>query len=157
VLATTGLLGYFGYVAVRTGEPDGWFTVQREGWGWYFDGGAATAGFVADVLVGGDRIFDGVIVLALAASLLLLGLLAWLRQPWPLLVYGAVALLTVWGTEGLMYAKPRLLVPVFVLLVPIALGLSRRRPGTAVAVAAAAAVCSAWFGGYALTIWQYGI
>ncbi len=157
LLATTGLLGYFGYVALRTGEPDGWFAVQREGWGWYFDGGAATARFTADALVGGQSIFDGMIVLALAASLLLLGLLAWLRQPWPLLVYGAVALLTVWGTEGLAYAKLRLLVPVFVLLVPVALGLSRRRPGTALAVAGAAAVASAWFGGYALTIWQYGI
>jgi hypothetical protein len=38
-------------------------------------------------------------------------------------------------------------------------GLARRRTGTAVAVAvvAAAALASAWFGGYALTIWHYGI
>ncbi|MCO1657398.1 hypothetical protein KDL28_20275 [Pseudonocardia sp. S2-4] len=157
LLAATGLLGYLGYVAVRTGRVDGWFAIQREGWGWYFDGGDATAEYLGSVLVGGERVFDVLTLVAFVASLVLLGLVAWLRLPWPLLVYGAVALLTVWGTEGLMNAKLRLLVPAFALLVPVALGLARRRTGTAVAVLGAAALGSAWFGGYALTIWAYGI
>jgi hypothetical protein len=157
LLAASGLLGYLAYVAVRTGRPDGWFAIQREGWGWYFDGGRGTADYVADVLTGGERIFDVLIVVALAGTLVLLGLMVGLRLPWPLVAYAAVVLVTVWGTEGLMNAKLRLLVPAFVLLLPVALGLSRRRLGTAVAVVAAAALGSAWFGGYALTIWQYGI
>lgn len=157
LLAATGLFGYLGYVAVRTGRPDGWFAIQREGWGWYFDGGAATADYLGGVVFGGERVFDVLTLVAFAATLVLLGLLAWLRLPWPLLVYGAVALLTVWGTEGLMNAKLRLLVPAFVLLVPVALGLARRRAGTAVGVLVAVALGSAWFGGYALTIWPYGI
>jgi hypothetical protein len=33
----------------------------------------------------------------------------------------------------------------------------RRRTATAVAVLVAAALASAWYGGYALTIWHYGI
>jgi hypothetical protein len=157
LLAASGLLGYLGYVAVRTGRPDGWFAIQRAGWGWYLDGGRATAEYVGQVLTGGERVFDVLTVVALAGSLLLLGLLVALRMPWPLTVYATVVLVTVWGTEGLMNAKLRLLVPAFTLLLPVALGLSRRRPGTAVAVVAAAALGSAWFGGYALTIWQYGI
>jgi hypothetical protein len=146
LLAASGLLGYLGYVAVRTSRLDGWFAVQREGWGWYFD-----------VLLGGERLFDVLTAAAFAASLVLLGLMVGMRLPWPLIVYGTVALLTVWGTEGLMNAKLRLLVPAFVLLLPVALGLARRRPGTAAAVLAAAALGSAWFGGYALTIWDFGI
>ncbi|WP_308257300.1 hypothetical protein [Pseudonocardia lacus] len=157
LLATTGVIGYLGYVAVRTGRPDGWFAIQREGWGWYFDGGGATAEYLGAVLLGGERVFDVLTLVAFAGSLVLLGLLARLRVPWPLLVYGAIALLTVWGTEGLMNAKLRLLVPAFVLLVPVALGLARRRIGTAVGVLVAVALGSAWFGGYALTIWPYGI
>jgi len=157
LLAATGLLGYLGFVALRTGALDGWFAIQRTGWGWYFDGGVATMDYVAAVALGGERVLDVLTVLAFAASLVLLVLMARLRLPWPLLVYGAVALATVWGTEGLMNAKLRLLVPAFVLLIPIALGLSARARGTALAVVAAAAVGSAWFGGYALTIWQYGI
>jgi hypothetical protein len=157
LLATTGLLGYLGYVAARTGALDGWFVIQREGWGWYFDGGRATVNYVVAVALGGERVFDVLTVLAFVGSLVLLVLMARLRLPWPLLVYGAAALATVWGTEGLMNAKLRLLVPVFVLLIPVALGLSARRVGTAWAVVGAAAAGSAWFGGYALTIWPYGI
>jgi len=156
-LATTGLLGYLGWVAARTGAPDGWFRIQRTGWGWYLDGGAATLRYLGGVLTAGERLFDAVTVVGLVGSLVLLGLAIVQRVPWPLVVYGALVVLPVWATAGLMNAKLRLLVPAFVLLVPIATGLARRRAGTAVAVVAAAALASAWFGGYALTIWRYGI
>ncbi len=39
----------------------------------------------------------------------------------------------------------------------MASGLANRQTGTAVAVVTAAALVSAWFGGYALTIWRYAI
>jgi hypothetical protein len=157
LLAATGLLGYLGWVAARTGTPDGWFRIQRSGWGWYLDGGASTARYIGDVLAGGERVFDAVTVVALIGSLVLLGLAVTQQVPWPLIVYGALVVLPVWGTHGLMNAKLRLLIPAFVLLLPVASGLARRRPGTAVAVVAAATLASAWFGGYALTIWRYGI
>jgi hypothetical protein len=157
LLAPAGLLAYLGWVAVRTGSPDGWYRIQREGWGWYVDGGGATARYVAQVLAGGDQIFDVAVVGAFAAGAVLVVVGVAMRLPWPLLVYGTLSLLTVWSTEGLMNAKLRLLLPAFVLLLPIALGLAKRRPSTAVAAVAAAALASAWFGGYALTIWPYGI
>ena len=157
LLACTGLLGYLGWVAVRTGTPDGWMRIQRSGWGWYLDGGGSTIRYVAGVFAAGERVFDAVTVLALIGSLVLLGLATVQRTPWPLLVYAALVVLPVWGTHGLMNAKLRLLIPAFVLLLPIASGLARRRTGTAVAVVAAAVLASAWFGGYALTIWRYGI
>jgi hypothetical protein len=157
LLAATGLLGYLGWVATRTGELDGWFRIQREGWGWYLDGGGATAKYVAEVLGGGQQLFDIAILLALVGSAVLLVIGVHLQLPWPLLVYGALNLVTVWGTEGLMNSKLRLLLPAFVLLIPIALGLAGRRRSTTVAVVVAVTLASAWFGGYALTIWPYGI
>lgn len=157
LLAASGLLGYLGYVAVRTRELGGWSAIQREGWGWGFDGGVATAGYVGRVLGSPDQPFDVLTVLALLAGLILLGLAIRMRLPWPLLVYGAVGLATIWGTQGLMNTKLRLLVPVIVVLIPPAVGLARRRTSTVVIVLVAATLASGWFGGYALTVWQYAI
>lgn len=157
LLATTGLLGYLGWVATRTGELTGWFRIQREGWGWNLDGGGATARYAANVLAGGDQVFDLATLVAIVATIALFVIAVHMRLPWPLLVYATLVLVTVWGTEGLMNSKLRLLLPAFVLLVPVAIGLAKRRPSTAVAVMVAVTFASAWFGGYALTIWHYGI
>lgn len=157
LLGGAGIVGYLGYVAVQTGRLDGWFRIQREGWGWYFDGGRATAEYAAAVLGDGEKLYDIAILVALVASIALLVVAVATRLPWPLLVYAVVVLVTVWGTEGLMNAKLRLLVPAFVLLVPVAVGLAKRSTATVVSVLTALALASAWYGGYALTIWQYAI
>jgi hypothetical protein len=156
-LAATGSLGYVGYVAARTGALGGWFVIQREGWGWYLDGGAATSRWVAAVLTSSGNVFDLLVVLTAAGSIALFVLAVVMRMPWPLLVYGGLVLVTTWGTDGLMNSKLRVLLPAFVLLLPVAIGLAGRRTTTAVAVVVAVALASAWFGGYALTIWPYAI
>lgn len=155
LIAPLGWLGYLGTVAARTGDPAGWLRVQREGWGWYLDADA-TARYAVTMLASGTRAYEVATVLVLLGSLVLFALTV-RSLPWPLVVYGAGVLVTVWGTAGLMNAKIRLLVPAFVLLVPIAVGLARRRTGTAGAVLVALALGSAWFGGHALTVWRYGI
>jgi hypothetical protein len=157
VLAPCGVVGYLGYVALVTGQLDGWNQIQRAGWASYLDGGASTAEFTRDALAGGSEVYDLAIVLALAASLVLLVVAIRTRLPWPLIVYGVLVLVLVWCSNGPPHSKLRLVVPAFTLLVPVAIGLARRRTGTAVAVVVAAATASAWFGGYALTIWHYGI
>jgi len=157
ILAPCGVLGYLAYVALATGQLDGWSRIQRAGWSSYLDGGASTAEFMRDALAGGSEVYDLAIVLALAASVVLLVVAIRMRLPWPLVVYGVLVLVLVWGANGPAHSKLRLLVPAFTLLVPVAIGLARRRTGTAVAVVVAAALASAWFGGYALTIWHYGI
>ena len=157
VLAPCGVLGYLGYVALVTGQLDGWNQIQRAGWASYLDGGRSTAEFTRDALAGGSEVYDLAIVLALAASVVLVVAAIRTRLPWPLIVYGVLALVLVWCSNGPAHSKLRLVVPAFTLLVPVAIGLARRRTGTAVAVVVAAALASAWFGGYALTIWHYGI
>ncbi|GAA3078488.1 membrane protein [Pseudonocardia yunnanensis] len=156
-LAATGALGYVGYVAVRTGVLGGWFVIQREGWGWHLDGGVATVRWLAEVLTSSQNVFDLLTVLSLVGSVVLFVVAVVMRMPWPLLVYGGLVLVTTWGTDGLMNSKLRVLLPAFVLLLPVAIGLAGRRRATAVAVVVAAAFASAWFGAYALTIWPYAI
>ncbi len=157
LLAPLGLLGYLGFVAVRTGSPDGWYRIQRAGWDSYFDGGGSTARYVAEALAGGSQIYDAATISAFVAGVVLVVVGVAMRLPWPLLAYGALTYVLVLGTVGPMNAKLRLLLPAFTLLLPVALGLAKRRPSTAIGVVVAAALASAWFGGYALTIWQYGI
>jgi len=157
LLAPLGLVGYLGYVAVRTGELGGWTRIQREGWQTRIDGGAATLDYVLGTLGGSQQVHDLLSVSALLGSVVLFVVAVRMRLPWPVLVYGGVGLATVWGTDGVMNSKLRFLVALFVLLLPVALGLSRRRTGTAVAVLVAAALVSAWVGGFALTVWRYGI
>jgi hypothetical protein len=113
--------------------------------------------FVSRALVTGHELYDVAVLLALAGSLVLLAVAVRMRLPWPLLVYAAAVLLTVWASDGQIHSRVRLLLPAFPLLVPVAVGLARRRTGTAVAVVVAAALASAWFGGYTLTIWRYAI
>lgn len=157
VLAASGVLGYLGYVGWRTGSPTGWFDIQRTGWGSQFDGGVSLVRFVGRALAGGHELFDLAVLLTLIGSIVLLALAVHLRLPWPVLVYTAAVLVTVWCSDGQIHSRVRLLMPAFPLLLPIALGLARRKTTTAVAVVVAATLASAWFGGYALTIWRYAI
>ena len=157
LLAASGLLGYLGYVGWRTGSPTGWFDIQRSGWGSEFDGGASLARFVARILASGHELYDLAVLVTLVGSLVLLAVAMRMRLPWPVLVYAAAVLVTVWCSDGQIHSRVRLLMPAFPLLLPVALGLARRRTGTAVAVVVAAALASAWFGGYTLTIWRYAI
>lgn len=157
LLAPLGLVAWLAYVAARTGEPLGWFRIQQEGWETSIDGGVAVGRYVLATVSRSSQIHDLVSVTSLLAAVVLFVVAVRMRLPWPLLVYGGVGLATVLGTDGVMNSKARFLVPLFVLLLPVALGLSRRRPGTAVAVVVAAALVSAWFGGFALTVWRYGI
>ena len=158
LLSVTGVAGYLAYVATRTGSLTGWFTVQSTGWDGSFDGGATTLNYLGNVLGGhATTTYDLVTALTLIGVLVLLGLCVAMRVPWPLFAYAAATVATVWLSSGVMNSKVRLLMTAFVLLLPVALGLARRRPATAVAVVGAASIASAWFGGYALTVWQYAI
>lgn len=160
LVAPAGLLAYLGYVAARTGRWDGWFALQRSGWATQFDGGSATLGFTRDVLATAPSVLEVVTVAVLAGALVLFGvcLRAWTRTGvWPLLVYAAGVLAMDLGAGGLMNSKARLLLPAFVLLVPLAIGLARRRPSSALAVLTAVVAASSCFGAYSLTLWPYAI
>jgi len=156
-IAPLGLLGYLGYVALRTGQWDGWFAVQQRGWDSRFDGGAATWRFALLVLGDPRSVLELATVWFLVAAIALVALSVRRRLELPLVVYGLGVLVMDLGSNGLMNSKARLLLPAFTLLIPAALALARRRTGTAVGVLLGVVVFSAWFGAYAVTAWQYAI
>ncbi|MGX2997036.1 hypothetical protein JNUCC64_22700 [Streptomyces sp. JNUCC 64] len=156
-LACAGTPAYLLWVAHRTGRFDGYFVVQEAGWGTRWDNGAATVGFLVDTLLGGD----GWVPLSIAFLLLAacaLTALAWWRGGWPpLLVYGTAMLVLTLGQSNFYHSKPRLLVPALLLLVPLALALSRLPRRRLVPVLTAGGLFGAWYGAHMLVIWKYAI
>ncbi|MFE5158603.1 hypothetical protein ACFRNT_08750 [Streptomyces sp. NPDC056697] len=151
VLAPLGWLGYVVWVAVRTGSVTGYFDVQN-GWGNGFDGGLAFAGFIGGLLI--EPPFVGGLGLLLGV-----GALIWLaircvrqRQPWPLLAYGGAVLVLALAAKGYFGSKPRLLIPAFPLLLPIAVALARLRPARTALVLGSAGLASAVYGAF----WLHG-
>jgi hypothetical protein len=156
-LCPLGLLGYWAYVANLAGELGGWFTIEREGWGWAFDGGLGTLKFVGGVLASGSSVMETVTVFIVLAAVALAVLTARCRVPWPIVAYGAGMVVTVAGSMGLDFAKPRSLLPAFTLLIPVAIGLANRKRTTMIAVTVIFVLLGGWFSAYALTGWEYAI
>lgn len=160
LLAPSGLVGYLAFVAVRTGRWDGWFDLQWQGWASRLDGGRATLRFAGRMLTTAPSVLEVTTVWLLAGALALLTLCVldwWGSSAWPLLVYATVVLALDLGSDGVMNSKARLLLPAFVLLLPVAIRLARRRSAVVVLALTALTALSAWFGGYALTVWPYAI
>ncbi|SCL23877.1 Mannosyltransferase (PIG-V) [Micromonospora rhizosphaerae] len=155
LLAPAGWLGYLAWVGWRTGRPDGWFHIQDEGWGTTFDFGADTARVAQKVLghPSALTLYVVTLVVLLAIALFVLSLLD--RQPWQLLLYSGLLLVTTLGAAGYYHAKARFLLPAFPLLLPVAVTLARAGWARAVTVLATLTVVSAYFGGHLLIIWTY--
>jgi hypothetical protein len=157
VLAPVGLVGYLAWVGTQTGAWNGWFRLQQRGWDSGFDGGAATWEFMIRTLEDPPSAFEMATVGFIVVSLILVIICIVQHVEWPLIVYGAGVLAMDLASNGLMNSKVRLMVPAFTLLIPVAVGLAKRRTSTMVIVLSAIAVGSAWFGAYSITSWQFAI
>ncbi|WP_234332541.1 hypothetical protein [Streptomyces sp. NRRL S-87] len=147
-LAPLGAAAYVLWVGARTGDGVlGYLRVQG-GWGNGFDGGWAFARFIGGRLTSGAWPAGvGLIVgVALVLWLYLLGVRA--RQPAPLLVYTGIVVALALCASGYFGSKPRLLLPAFPLLLPVAVALGRWRPRRAGLVLAAVAAGSAAYGAF---------
>lgn len=153
LLAPVGWLGYLAWVGVQTGRPDGWFHIQSAGWGTTFDFGVYTVqrGQTALVQTAAFPLFVVTLVALLAIMFFVLAVLD--RQPWQLLLYSGLLLLTTLGAAGYYHSKARFLLPAFPLLLPAAVALARAGWARAVTVLVTIAIFSAYFGGYLLLIW----
>ncbi|MEU3756715.1 hypothetical protein AB0H17_28840 [Streptomyces olivoreticuli] len=151
VLAPLGWLAYVAWVGVRTGSVTGYLDVQG-GWGNGFDGGVAFGSFVAGRLAGpawpaGVGLLVGV---ALVVWLYAKGVRQ--RQPLPLLVYAGTVLLLALTAKGYFGSKPRLMMPAFPLLLPLAVAVARLRTVRAVLTVAPVVLVSAVYGAF----WLHG-
>ncbi|MFF5845538.1 mannosyltransferase family protein [Streptomyces massasporeus] len=149
VLAPLGTAGYVLWVGHRTGKgPLGYLDVQA-GWRNGFDGGWAFARFVADKFTSFPAALAGVGLIIGVASVV------WLyvtgvrqRQPLPLLVYTGVVTALALCASSYFGSKPRLLLPAFPLLLPLALALAGARIRRSAAVLGVVAVASAVYGAF---------
>ncbi|MFJ9246301.1 hypothetical protein [Streptomyces sp. NPDC101776] len=148
-LAPLGAAGYVLWVGHRTGKgPLGYLDVQA-GWRNGFDGGAAFARFVGDKFTSFPSALAGV---GLIAGV---GLVLWLYvvgvrqgQPLPLLVYTGVVTALALCASSYFGSKPRLLMPAFALLLPLALALARLRTSRSAWVVGGVALASAAYGAF---------
>jgi hypothetical protein len=156
VVAPLGLLGYVAWVGRRLGRWDGYLWVQRHEWKMTFDGGPSTIRTLHELT---DRPLP--IVYAVTTAVVLAGMALFVigigeRLPWPLLVYAAGVLILVLGGAGYYYAKARLLMPAFPLLLPVAYALARTRNRTVpVVVLTGLTALSALYGVYLAEVWTY--
>lgn len=162
-LATAGPPLWWLWVGLRVDRLDGWFAVQDQIWGSRWDWGGsvmslAAGMFTQQVRYGGEAVFVIAVTFALliAAVLLLLEAVAQ-RVWWPLLVYAAVLLALTLGSAGYINSKPRFLVPIFPLLIPLALAAARAPQRVQLVGGALVLLGSAWFGAYLLVVWPFAI
>ena len=153
IVAPLGYVGYLGWAGLRLGRVDGYFVAQREAWDVSFDGGAFTFDQLTPILTKPQSLQYIVVTALLGLAVLLLVLSIVDRHPLPLVIYSAVSLVFVIGAAGAYYGKGRYLVPVFTLLLPVAIGMSRARASTRWLVLAFLACASAWYGVYLTLIW----
>ncbi|MGW7417241.1 hypothetical protein [Streptomyces sp. NPDC054863] len=154
LLAPLGWLCYVGWVSLRLGRWDGYLSVQRR-WDNSWDGGVSTLREMRGLLMYAAEppLFPVLVTGVLLASAVLWALCAAARQPLPLLVFSAVTLLIVLGTDGVYFPRARFLLPVFPLLLPVAVALARARVPTTVLVVGGAALFSAYLGGHMTLVW----
>ncbi|MGW1540335.1 mannosyltransferase family protein [Streptomyces sp. NPDC002309] len=148
-LAPLGAAGYVLWVGHRTGSgPLGYLDVQA-GWRNGFDGGYAFARFVAEKFTSFPSALAGLgLVTGVALVIGLYVVCVRQRQPLPLLVYAGVVTALALCASSYFGSKPRLLLPAFPLLLPLALALARRRGATSATVVGAVAVASAVYGAF---------
>ncbi|NIH78053.1 hypothetical protein FHX46_000583 [Amycolatopsis viridis] len=163
-LAPAGLFGYLWWTGLRVHPGAGlaeqlstWSDLEWQGWLTRFDGGLSTAQFVAEVLTGSNTAMSVLTVGVIAGALAGFVVLVRQRREAVLAVYAAGVMFLCLASSSLMHAKPRFLLPAFTLLVPVAIALAKRRTATVVQVCSAVALLSAWFGAYALTVWEYAV
>ncbi|MEU6104787.1 glycosyltransferase family 39 protein [Streptomyces flaveolus] len=149
LLAPLGAAGYVLWVGHRTGQgPLGYLDVQA-GWRNGFDGGVSFARFVGGKLTSFPSALAGVGLIAGVALLLWLYVVCVRqRQPLALLVYSGIVTALALCASSYFGSKPRLLLPAFPLLLPLALALARLRTSRSALVVAGVAVVSAGYGAF---------
>ncbi|MFF7313571.1 glycosyltransferase family 39 protein [Streptomyces sp. NPDC008137] len=149
LLAPLGTAGYVLWVGHHTGKgPLGYLDVQA-GWRNGFDGGYAFARFVGDKFTSFPSALAGVGLIVGVASVVWLYVIGVRqRQPLPLLVYTGVVTALALCASSYFGSKPRLLVPAFPLLLPLALAMSRARIRSSAAVLGSVAMTSAVYGAF---------
>lgn len=148
LLAPAGATAYVLWVGERTGGGLlGYLDVQG-GWGNGFDGGWAFARFVGGKLASSAFLAGVGLIAGVVLVLWLYGKCVRQRQPAPLLVYCGIVVALALCASGYFGSKPRLLLPAFPLVLPVASALAGWRTLRAGLVLGAGALVAAVYGAF---------
>ena len=148
--APAGWMIYIGWVGIKLGQWNAYFAVTHD-WGNSIDGGYSFVKWIIKFFTGGNFI-SGLLVLAALLGLSLLLTKLWkLKIPIPMLVYTISIILLAFITSGYFGSKPRYLLPVFPLLLPISYWLSKRVGRRAFLIFSISGILAALFGAFWLT------
>ena len=152
LLAPLGLVGYWGYAAVRMARLDGWFWVEKNAH-LSFDWGRGMVRAVEHAVMSGPTLQAALTLLVVAAAVILAAWSLAERLPWYLPAYTFVVVLTALVT-GSFYlgSKPRFLLPAVLLGLPLARFLAPARTWLLVPLIAVLAAASTWFGLYLMSV-----
>jgi hypothetical protein len=153
-IAPVGWTGYLAWVGMRVGRIDGWFYIEDEGWNTGWDGGQYTLDFASRILTQPSHLDFYAVTLIMVLALALLAHSVIQRQPWPLLLYSTVLLVTTIGGYEMYNAKARFLLVAVPLLLPVATALAKTRTAGAIVTISTLTLISAYFGGYLLLVWH---
>ncbi|GJF29578.1 membrane protein [Kitasatospora sp. NE20-6] len=154
-LAPLGFVAFIAWVGTRKGRWDGYFRVQ-DAWQSHFDLGRSTLHVLRRMVTvpGPIWLTDVVVAGTLVVSVVLFVVCVVQRQALPVVLFSAMMLILAIGDAAYFNSRARFLMPAFGLLLPVAVGLARvRTRGAVPAVIAAAAVCSAVYGGYVVFVY----
>jgi Gpi18-like mannosyltransferase len=147
LIAPLGLAGYMGWLAVRYHRLDAYTYIQNEGWLEKFDGGKQTWHTLISTTSTMDtqQFLHYVTVVVLLALPGLVFFMFRERLPLVLNAYVVVSLPLVLLVHHWPGIIPRYLMPVFPLIIPLAVALGRARLSTRVTVLLTFGVASGWY------------
>lgn len=142
-----------GWIGLSTSRPDAWAVTEQEGWGVRFDGGATFGRWLVRALTHTADPVQAVYALAVLVSVGLVVLAAARRPPLPVLVFLVLGTVLAVGEGGRFYLSPmRFLLPVFPLVVPVAVWMAGRGRAVVGSALGCTAVVSALIGVYYFTL-----
>ena len=153
LLAPLGLLGFLGYVAVRTGRLDGWFWIENHTFHMDFDWGTSTLQVLKGIFLDSPSVPDVLVALAIIAGVSLAVWSLTERIPLYLHVYTVVVVvMALVSSANWIGSKPRFMLPAILLALPVARLLAPLRTSVLVPLIVVLTVLSTWFGLYLIVI-----
>jgi hypothetical protein len=147
IISPAGFSSYILWVGAQKGSILGYLDVQSE-WGNGFDGGATFLKFVGALTVTPPYVGGVALIVAVGLAIwsYVLGFLG--KYPLPVQVYSGIVVLLALGSSGFFGSKPRLLIPAFSLLIPLAVFLGRKARVVRVSVVISMCLVSASYGAF---------
>ncbi len=156
LLAPLGLLGFLGYVALRTHRLDGWFWIESHTFHMAFDWGTSTLQVLKGDFLDGPSVPEILVGLAVIAGALLMVWSLTERIPFYLHVYTVVVVVVALVTSAnWIGSKPRFILPAILLALPVARLLAPVRTSVLVPLFAVLTAVSTWFGLYLIVIGRW--